>query len=334
MKRFISPGRLRRLGILGMNARNASYIAQHNPRRLYPLVDDKLQTKRLAIRAGIAVPELYARIGTEHEARRLAELLQGHGDFVVKPAHGSGGNGILVITGSRNGYFQRTDGDLVAIDYIRHHISNILSGMYSLGGLPDQAMIEYRVRFDPLFDAISYRGVPDIRTLVYQGVPVMAMVRLPTRKSGGRANLHQGAVGAGVDIATGATTFGVWRGISVDRHPDTDQPVTAVVIPAWRELLVLAARCQELTGLGYLGVDVVLDRDLGPLVLELNARPGLNIQIANRVGLLKRLERVDALGRLPDSAGGRAELARELFGTGTTSESEWAPVMLRANPDG
>lgn len=330
MKGFISPSRLRRLGILGMNARNGRYIAQHNPRSLYPLVDDKLQTKRLAMRAGIAVPELYARIGTEHEARRLPELLQDHEDFVIKPAHGSGGNGILVIAGSRNGYFQQTDGDWVTLDDIRHHVSNILSGMYSLGGLPDQAMIEYRVRFDPMFEAISYRGVPDIRTLVYRGIPVMAMVRLPTRKSGGRANLHQGAVGAGVDIATGATTFGVCQGLSVDHHMDTGQPITGVTIPAWEDLLVLAARCQELTGLGYLGVDVVLDRDLGPLVLELNARPGLNIQIANRVGLRKRLDRVDAVEDLPDSAEARAEVARELFGTGTVSQRERAPVMLRA----
>ena len=55
----------------------------------------------------------------------------------------------------------------------------------------------------------------------------------------------------------------------------------------------LAARSYELTGLGYQGVDLVLDKDKGPLILELNARPGLNIQIANRAGLLTRLQLVE-----------------------------------------
>ena len=38
-------------GVLGLNRRNGDYILRFNPRRLYPLVDDKLQTKRLALKA-------------------------------------------------------------------------------------------------------------------------------------------------------------------------------------------------------------------------------------------------------------------------------------------
>ncbi len=54
-----------------------------------------------------------------------------------------------------------------------------------------------------------------------------------------------------------------------------------------------------MTGLGYQGIDIVLDREQGPLILELNARPGLNIQIANRAGLHKRLTAIEAnRGRL------------------------------------
>lgn len=47
-------------------------------------------------------------------------------------------------------------------------------------------------------------------------------------------------------------------------------------------------------GMGYLGIDFVLDASLGPVVLEANARPGLAIQVANRQGLLPRLEFIDA----------------------------------------
>jgi len=165
--------------------------------------------------------------------------------------------------------------------------------MYSLGGAPDKAMIESRVEFDPVFEKIAYQGVPDIRIIVYRGVPAMSMVRLPTQMSDGKANLHQGAIGAGIDMATGETTTAVRGNSVVTEHPDTGSPVTGTRIPNWPRLLELAARCYEMTGLGYQGVDIVLDRNRGPMILEVNARPGLNIQIANRTGLLLRLRKID-----------------------------------------
>lgn len=285
--------RLHQAGVLGINARNALYTLQYNPRRLYPLVDDKLLTKQLAIKAGIAVPELYATIEIEHQVKTLHETLAPHHDFVLKPASGSGGDGIVVISGRSKGLYRKINGQYLEPGELAFHASNILSGMFSLGGHPDKALVEYRVRFDPVFENISFQGVPDVRIIVFQGVPVMAMVRLPTRQSDGKANLHQGAIGAGIDIASGTTLTAVWHNQIIEDHPDTGNPVTGVVIPGWDRLLELAARCQEITGLGYLGVDLVLDAELGPLVLELNARPGLNIQIANRCGLQTRLETVE-----------------------------------------
>lgn len=289
----ISPAKLRRLGVVGMNQRNGSYIAPLNERRRYPLVDDKLQTKALANQFGLAVPELYGEIRTPHDIRRLAEIVAGHEDFVIKPAHGAGGDGILVIDGKQGQMYRRASGRLISLDDLSLHISNILAGAYSLGGRPDTAMIEYRVKFSPLFIAVSYQGVPDIRTIVYRGFPVMAMVRLPTMQSDGKANLHQGAIGAGIDLGTGHTLDGVGHNLRVTHHPDTLQPIAGLPIPEWDKLMTLAATSHDMTGLGYLGVDVVLDHELGPLILELNARPGLSIQIANGTGLGHRLTAVD-----------------------------------------
>ncbi len=306
--------RLKAAGVLGMNRRNADFILRHNPRRHYPLVDDKLRTKRLAQQAGIAVPELYGVIEIEHDIARLPEIVHEHRDFVIKPAQGSGGNGIVVIVGRHQQRYRLSNDSLMSEDEIEHHISNILNGMYSLGGQADKALIEYRVKFDPLFEHVSYRGVPDIRTIVFRGVPVAAMVRLPTRASDGKANLHQGAVGAGIDMATGRTTRAVSQNQAVTQHPDTGAEIGGLQIPQWDRLLALAARCHELVGLGYLGVDVVLDRDRGPLVLELNARPGLAIQIANGVGLTQRLEQIDHLAEIPADPATRAQMAREMFG--------------------
>jgi alpha-L-glutamate ligase-like protein len=280
-------------GVLGLNHRNAGYTLWHNPRHLYPLVDDKLTTKRLAEAAGLAVPKLYGVIEIEHQVRELAAILKPYEDFVIKPAQGSGGDGIMVIAGRRNERYRKASGQLITQETLDHHVSNSLSGLYSLGGHEDKVLIEYRVQFDPVFEAISFQGVPDVRIIVFLGVPVMAMVRLPTRMSDGKANLHQGAIGAGINMASGLTLSGVWQNEIVTEHPDTEQPITNVQIPHWDTLLHQSAQCYEMTGLGYIGVDLVLDKNKGPLILELNARPGLNIQIANRTGLLKRLQVVE-----------------------------------------
>ncbi|MBI3043280.1 MAG: alpha-L-glutamate ligase-like protein [Betaproteobacteria bacterium] len=289
---FHTAERLRRNGVMGINQRNGDYTLIYNSRARYPLVDDKILTKELAARAGVAVPELYGVVEIQREVRHLPQLLERHRDFVVKPARGSQGDGIIVVTWHSRALYRVADGSTLDEEELCFHVSNVLSGIYSLGGQIDKALIEYRVNFDPVFEAITYRGVPDVRIIVLLGVPVMAMVRLPTRLSGGKANLHQGAIGTGVDMATGKTLNAVWRSAVVTEHPDTGNPVAGIQIPKWDTLLDMAARSYELTGLGYQGIDIVLDRDKGPLILELNARPGLAIQIANQAGLRTRLEAV------------------------------------------
>jgi len=309
--------KLRKNGVVGLNGRNHSYIMKYNQRKSYPLVDDKLRTKQLAIEAGISVPKLYGAVSTPHDLKKLPEILGKHHQFVIKPAHGSGGEGVLVIDGVRRDLFVKGDGRALSMEDISFHASNILSGIYSLGGIPDQAMIEYRVCVDTVLAPVSYRGVPDVRVLVFKGVPIMAMIRLPTRDSDGKANLHQGAVGVGIDIATGITTKGVWRNHVVNEHPDFGVPLSGLLIPEWNKMLELGARCYELTGLGYMGVDIVLDQNLGPLILEMNARPGLAIQIANQAGLQTRLDKVEALETIPTDPLARCELAKQLFGLQT-----------------
>lgn len=282
-------------GVLGLNERNCQYIMRYNPRHLYPLVDDKLATKRLAMAASLPVPELYGVIGSHRDVRDLPKIVATHRDFVVKPAQGSGGDGILVVSArvkDRNVY-RLVDGSILDEDDIEFHLSNIISGQYSLGGHRDVALVEYCVKFDATFSEHAFRGVPDVRVIVFRGYPVLCMVRLPTRRSHGKANLHQGAVGAGIDLATGRTNYGVVGNSLVTEHPDTGATIEGLQLPQWAYLLEFSARCYELTGLGYLGVDIVLDRDKGPMLLELNARPGLNIQIANRCGLRPRLALVE-----------------------------------------
>jgi alpha-L-glutamate ligase-like protein len=304
---------LRANGVLGLNERNAEYTLPFNPRSRYPLVDDKAQTKTLASRHGVAVPELYAVVEIAHQIREFPARLAGREQFVVKPARGSQGDGIIVVTGRAAGGYRAIDGRTWTEDEMAFHLSDILGGIFSLGGTADQALVEHRVDFDPVFETVTYRGVPDLRIIVFLGVPVMAMVRLPTRRSGGRANLHQGAIGAGVEIAGGRTLTAVCGSSIVEAHPDTGARVAGIAIPHWDHVLEISARCWEMTGLGYQGVDMVLDRERGPMLLELNARPGLAIQLANRAGLRHRLDAVlrdrVSLGAAP----ARVAYARERF---------------------
>jgi alpha-L-glutamate ligase-like protein len=295
---WANPITLWRKGILGMNCRNVAYIGRYNPRERYPLVDDKLQTKMVVRKVGVTVPDLLLVIATQHEIEDIEHILATFTQFVIKPARGSGGKGILVIVGREEDRLVKSSGSQLTAADVKRHLSNIISGLYSLGGHTDVAFVEALVTTDSMFEHISYEGVPDIRLIVFKGYPVMGMLRLATRRSDGKANLHQGAVGVGLDIASGKSIAAVQFNRPIERHPDTDCALSDIQIPHWRQLLTLAARCHDVTRLGYLGVDMVLDSQRGPLLLELNARPGLTIQVANDRGLLPRLRHVEVLDEL------------------------------------
>jgi alpha-L-glutamate ligase-like protein len=292
---FRAARRLRELGVLGMNRRNAACILDHNPRALFPVVDDKLRMHALCRRIDVPTPAVHAEVSSYSMLRRLPELLGGHDDFVIKPNRGSAGRGVLVVTGRDGAAYVRHNGERLGADDLRQHLSDILSGMYSLGGQPDRALVQQRIRLHPAFAAVTYKGIPDVRVILYRNEPAMAMLRLPTQQSNGRANLHQGGIGTGVDLDSGVTHHAVQRDRLVERHPDTGRPVVGMLVPYWGEVLDMSRRVARAVGLGYIGVDIVIDAESGPMLLEANARPGLAIQIANGRGLVPRLEAIDAL---------------------------------------
>jgi alpha-L-glutamate ligase-like protein len=259
---------------------------------------------------------VYAVVENHGSIGGLPRVLEGLSEFVVKPARGSGGSGIILIKGRKEEGFVTQSGKVMTVEEFAYHISTILSGIHSLGGMEDKAIIEALIHPDPVFAGVTSReGVPDERVIVYRGVPVMAMVRLPTEASDGKANLHRGAIGAGIEIGSGVTLRAVHRSRIIDRHPDTNNPVNGIRLPQWDRTLLMAAKATEMTGLGYLGADFVLDRERGPVLLELNARPGLAIQIANRAGLRERLDRTDgAPPAIFASAASRVAWARQQFG--------------------
>ncbi|WP_318443410.1 alpha-L-glutamate ligase-like protein [Photobacterium leiognathi] len=294
--RFTSPSKLKERGIMGMNKRNHSYIGRYNDRSRYPLVDDKLKTKFIAQQAGATVPDLIGVIDSQGSVKNIHDMVKDWPGFVIKPAQGSGGKGILVIVKHKDGIYVKPSGAEINKQDVERHITNTLAGLFSLGGKNDVAMVENLIQFDDVFDGFSFEGVPDVRVIVFKGYPVMAMMRCSTSASDGKANLHQGAVGVGIDIASGKAIRAVQFNQPIERHPDTDRLLSELQVPNWNKLLTLAASAWEMTGLGYMGTDMVLDKVKGPMVLELNARPGLAIQIANGCGLLPRLRHIESMG--------------------------------------
>lgn len=311
--------------VLGMNARNYLYIRPFNSRKYKLIADNKLLTKERLIKAEVAIPKLLGKFGSLNDLRKFdwSALPEG---FVLKPSRGYGGQGIVVVGGwdGQAGYDSKkhriTQTDLEA------EVFSALDGAYSLNNLPDTVFIEERVEIHSFFKKYTTNGVPDIRVIVCNSIPIMAMLRLPTSHSDGKANLHLGAVGIGIDIRTGITTYGVTKGHSVNKIPGKDIKVRGIKIPDWPKILEIATSAQVTSKLGFAGVDIVLDQTKGPLVLEINARPGLGIQIANQQSLRTRLERVANLPIKSVEEG--VALAQKLFADESLLSVEVADQIL------
>lgn len=282
--------------VLGINARNRNFSYVYNSPKGKSIAASKLKTKKYLKLVGVPIPKVYAKF------KNVDDVWDFNWDnlpesFALKPNRGLGGEGIIVVKKkAKDGEgWITTQRKRVATDDLKLHATDIIEGAYSMGNEPDIAYIEEYVGRHKAFRKYAYRGTPDIRVIVFNKVPVMAMLRLPTKESGGRANLHQGAIGVGVDIATGITTRAIWHGDIIKFKPGTKRKLHGIKIPQWDKVLETAVKAQEACFLGYVGVDVVLHPERGPVVLEINSQPGLSIQMANGVGLKKRLEKVEDL---------------------------------------
>ena len=310
--------------ILGMNARNFLFQSRYNRLKAKRIADSKLLTKQVLKQAKLATPKLYKQFKTESKVNQF-DLTKLPDSFVVKPSQGLGGEGILVVGGhtppkdGQGNEWLAVDGQKLTDNDLRLHILDILAGRYSMLDLPDRAFIEERVRVHPRFEAIACQGTPDVGVLVFNQVPVMAFLRLPTKESHGKANMFQGAIACGIDIASGVTTSAVRYTDEIKFFPETRRKLAGITIPRWDEVLELAVKAAEASGLGYCRVDVALQPRTTktgklkstPMVLEINAQPGLKIQLANKAGLLNRLKRVEGLKVKTVKQG--IEIGKQLF---------------------
>jgi alpha-L-glutamate ligase-like protein/uncharacterized protein (TIGR02421 family) len=301
-------------GVLGLNARSLLYIKPFNPKKATAFADSKLKSKAYLAARGIPVAKLYGRIDTRDQLLQF-DFSHLPNECVLKPNYGFGGEGIIILRGRdkqgrflRNGKIPMTDQEL------REHIEDILDGKFSLKGRLDTAFFEQILHSHHCFAKFRPAGLPDLRIIVFNLVPVMAMARIPTANSDGKANIHLGGLGIGIDIAKGTTTYAAQYHGMVEELPHGGSPA-GHQIPYWDEILLICSQIQQITNIGYLAVDIALDEQMGPVLLEVNARAGLMVQVANLAPLRARLKRVTGLK--VDSPEKGVRLGQDLFGSKT-----------------
>lgn len=297
--------------ILGLNGRN--YYTKLNPYSAKKYGFSKLKTKELLKENDLPTANIY------HVFESIADMQNVVWEniptpFVIKPASGSAGKGIIIIKSrdKTNLAWKDNEGNIYSAQDLSLHINNILDGEYSTWGTNHKAIVEEMIVPHHALAKYSYKGTPDLRIVIFNSVPVMAMCRMPTKASHGKANLDQGAIGLGIDMATGITTYGLsGKSEKITHFPGSKRKVNGIIIPFWSKILETAVKTANVAGYKFMGADMFVDATKGPLIVELNGYPGLSIQLANRAGLKRRLDRVEGL-EVRDAKHG-VKIAQALF---------------------
>lgn len=269
--------------ILGINERNMDFVYRHNPKKYFSLADDKVKCKEILHKEGIACAETFGVIRKIGDITTKWASLNHHNKLAIKPANGSGGGGIMIVKKNSDGQWM-SGREIISEQVIFTHFARIIMGMYSFGS-SDHVLIEECIEPHPFFAEIYPAGVPDFRIILLNDQPVMSMLRIPTDRSNGKANLHQGGLGIGIDMERGLLMQAFdgknYHGV----HPDNGNQIEGKEIPMWETLLALSITTSQSFPLNYLGIDIVIDALHGPMIMEINVRPGLGIQLANKQGL-------------------------------------------------
>ncbi len=297
--------------ILGLNSRGVLFTGKYNSRSAKRIADSKIQTDRVLRIAGVPHPKIFTKFKNPNDVFSF-DWSTLPDAFALKPSRGLGGDGIVVVKKRTSNLEWMTSSKIrITAEDLKMQCLDILEGAFSMGNEPDIAFVQEYVGRHSSFRKLAFRGTPDIRVIVFNKIPVMAMLRLPTKESGGRANLHQGALGLGIDISTGITTKAIQHNKEIVYKPDTTRKLRGIKIPFWNTILKTAVEGQIASGLGYAGVDIVLHPEKGPQIIELNAQPGLSIQLANMEGLKRRLDRVDDINVVDSEHG--VKISKALF---------------------
>ncbi len=296
-----------------MNARNLRYIRTKNTTEWISLADSKLKTKHFLSSRWIPFAETYTTISSQQELKNFSFKSIKSDHFVIKPNKWSGWKWILIVKREKDNYVIQNE--IWTEDEIKLHVIDILHGSFSLYGSSDTTVIEELLV--PWRDFLDYCkfGLADIRIIVYNYVPITAMIRMPTIHSGWKANLAQWGIWLGLNIANGQViSLFQDKRIYTNSFPIEHEKLKERLLPFWDDILLFSSQVQMYTKLGYLALDWVITKNW-PKLLEINARAGLEIQNVNLVPLASRLKKVEDLKVMSPEKW--VEIAKTLFHTET-----------------
>ena len=174
--------------VLGINSRNRDLIYKLNSSALLDLAADKLQSKAALSASGIPIAQTLASCSSYQDLDDFLLTAQGQNGFALKPNRGSQGNGILIIDHFDGENFFTVNGRRVSPKELARHIGEILSGSFAQDGSEDSAYLEPLLLQHEDLNKLANLGLADIRIILHHKKPISAMLRVPTKKSNGKAN--------------------------------------------------------------------------------------------------------------------------------------------------
>jgi len=227
------------------------------------LLGNKLLFAHAMRSAGFPHPELF---GFTHEGvwrwldggrQRLESRLDRGERIVVKPVNGRKGTAIEFVSDARALEAARPV-DVLATAFVQQapYAADIFGG------------------------SVNTVRVVTVRAEGAPALVAMALHRFGLSTTGGVDNTSVGALVTRIDLETGIMdkAFQITGGTRVrwlERHPETDRPITGVRIPDWGAVKTLCLDlCAAFPFLRYVGWDIAVTQD-GPVVIEGNAHPSL-----------------------------------------------------------
>ncbi len=201
--------------------------------------------------------------------------------------------------------------ELLTDQEFRRRLLDILDGKYSMTLGWDSIIIEEKLIAGELFKDFCEYGLADIRVIVFNLVPVATMIRVPTKDSGGKANLAQWGLWFGIEVGSGKITSLLWRNkIYKMKFPKKFAHFQNKKLPYWNDILFLSSKVQYFVNLGYLALDRVITGEW-PKLLEINARAWLEVQKVSDTKLKNVLNKIADLKIIDPEKW--VEIAKSLF---------------------
>jgi len=314
--------------ILGNNARNLLYIKKFNDKKAIRLANNKLETKNFLSERGIPFAKTYWIISNRNELYDFDFSYLPKKTFVIKPNQWSKWEWILIVKNvtkkemiynnknnniinkfekrrTRHIPYKTIPNNKSEIYHIwnreindptfRRYLLDIIDWKYSMTMWNDKVIIEEKLNPWELFKDFCERWLADIRVVVFNLVPIATMIRVPTKYSGGKANLAQWWLGLGIDIGSGKiTSMSRKNKIYTRKFPKEFAHFFGKQIPYRKDILFLSSKAQYYVNLGYLALDRVITNEW-PKLLEINARAGLEVQKVTNTPLEKILWKIEDL---------------------------------------